>query len=134
MKVLIGDIVVSKEVIGKMVNLEFSAKVAMKLMLLANECQKILDVYEKQRIALIKKFGENDEAGQTIVKANTNEYFEFINELNAVASQEVDLNYPELTEEDLTKDDNVKFSANDLLKMVPFFKKAEGKKDEPTDS
>jgi hypothetical protein len=123
MKVFIGDIVGAKDVFAKLIQLEFGAKTALKLMLITNEMQRYLESYEKTRISLVKKYGQEDEAGQIIVKAGTEEYGKFIDEINSISTEAVELNVPELTQDELTKDDSIKFSALDLLKIMPFLKK-----------
>lgn len=125
MKLFIGDIIGAKDVFAKLISLEFGAKTALKLMLLTSELQKYLDIYEKQRITLIKKYGKEDEAKQIVVMAGTEDYIKFLEEINAVMSEQVEVNLPEISREDLTKDDSIKFSAIDLLKILPFLKKEE---------
>jgi len=119
MNLPIGILVARKELITKLLNKDFTAKTSMKLKILFKEISKYIDVYEEERIKLVKKYGTEIEDNITVPEHSKN-WESFVAELNDVADQKVDLIYPDLTEEDLTSS-NINISVRDLIDMEVFY-------------
>ena len=120
MKLPIGIMVARKELVSRLIEKEFSAKTSIKLKLLARETSKYVDMYEEERIKLVKKYG-SDVGGQVIVPQDSEHWEDFVKELADVANQQVDVLFPEITEEELTANPDVNLSARDLIDMEVFY-------------
>jgi len=118
MNLPVGVLVARKELITRLLDKDFLAKTSMKLKILFKEMSKYIDIYEEERVKLVKKYGTEVEGNITVTE-NSENWAVFVTELTDAASQKVDVIYPEFTEEELTSS-NINISARDLLDMEVF--------------
>lgn len=119
-KLPIGILVARKELVAKFLDKEFSARTSIKLKILSHEVARYSELYEQERVRLVKKYGVEID-GQITVDPNGDSWNTFVEQLTEVAKQEVDVIFPAITEEELIADDSLKISAHDLLDFEVFY-------------
>ena len=109
------DLVVSVDSLKKLADLEMQVKVAYSLAKFIKLVEVELTIYDKSRLAILKKFGtkSDDETSYTIEAKNEQN---FSNELEELLELEVDIEIPKLTLKDLESDKNT-LSASDMLNL-----------------
>jgi hypothetical protein len=124
MKILLGMLVARKDLIIKFLDKEFPARTSIKFKILSHEIAKYTDIYEQQRVELVKKYGAEID-GQIRVDPNSDKWNAFVKELTDVANQEVEVVFPTINEEELLVDPELKITAHELLDFEVFYEKEE---------
>ena len=75
----------------KLIEQRFPVMVSYKLAKLVNKLNEQFKVIEAVRLGLIKKYGEANDKGQTIVEQEGEQWAEFVGEFNELMVQEVEL-------------------------------------------
>ena len=120
MKLPIGILVARKDLIAKLIDKSFAAKTSLKFKVITREMSKYIDIYEEERIALVKKYGTEIDGNITVEQTGDN-WQKFMNELTDIANEQVEVTFPTLTEEEIVADPEIKLSARDLLDLEIFY-------------
>ncbi len=116
MKITLGEILNGKNSLEKLISKEIKIKTAFKLSKLAKMVTEEMQLYEEQRIGLVKKYGdEPDEKGATAVKPENNQ--KFIEELTELTGVEVELDFEPISVDELG---DIEISAGDLSLIEKF--------------
>lgn len=91
MKVLNGEIFAAQKPLEALSKERLPIKSSYKIAKLIKECASHLDIIEKLRIGLVQRYGEKDEKGSYSIKQDTDNWFKFIEEMNILFAQEVDI-------------------------------------------
>jgi hypothetical protein len=115
-------LVARKDLIIKFLDKEFPARTSIKFKILSHEIAKYSEIYEQQRVELVKKYGSEAD-GQIRVEPNSDKWNDFVKELTDVANQEVDVVFPKITEDELIANPELKITAHELLDFEVFYEK-----------
>lgn len=115
MRITLGKLVAATPSIEKIIKEDLPAKTAYRLSRLLKAAQTELESHEKQRIALVKKFGTEEKAGDWAVQED--KLKEFGEEFSALQAEEVELWYDPVTLDMLL---DAKLSAVDMMLLEPF--------------
>lgn len=104
-KLTINEIVTINDVLTKIADLGLTGKAAYTAYRNLSRTGKVADDYEKVRIGLIEKYGEEDPEveGQLIVKRDSDNYQKFVEELTEVLSGTEEIDLYQMPEEALDK-------------------------------
>lgn len=106
-KVTLSTVVNSNEIFQKLVTTEMRARAAFRTAKLTTAIAKELELFNTQREAILRKYGEKDSSGELIVQENgtVNIEKEHINDFNQelfeLLNSEVELNAEPLTVDDI---------------------------------
>lgn len=120
MKIKLGDLVKSKEVLLKLTEKDLPIETSFKLSLIAEKVTPELNAFEQQRIKLVKKHGVKDDKGNyTVLDENIDSFGKDI-----ILLYEQDVEFEKVTGiniEDLGNE--IKMSAKDLILLNWLFEK-----------
>lgn len=114
MKVKLGDVYVSVNVLNKILDTELPVTVSYKMMKLVNKLNDELKTIEDQRVKLVKKYSTEEQG--TVSEDNKNK---FLQEFSVLLETEIDLDWEKIPLK--TLDNNLKLSVNDLSKVQYIF-------------
>ena len=114
MKVKLGDVYVSVNVLNKILDTELPVTVSYKMMKLVNKLNDELKTIENQRVKLVKKYSTEEQG--TVSEDNKNK---FLQEFSVLLETEIDLDWEKIPLK--TLDNNLKLSVNDLTKVQYIF-------------
>lgn len=102
----------------------FSSKGAFIIARLIREAEKELEIFNKLRLDLVKKYADKDDTGEVIVIDGAAHVAEdkielYNNELNEIISSEIELNVTLLS---INLLDNLIFTPEEALALEPFIK------------
>ena len=122
-KVTIGNIVNSVEVLQKLGKKDFKAKLAWSIARLLKEAEKEVQGFNEARLKLINKYGIKDENDQLVTDDNGNckiiqeNIPDFNKELNDLVDTEVEINANKINMNLL---EDVDFTPSDMATLEPF--------------
>ena len=122
-KVKISDLLNSVDVLQKLSNQNFKAKLAWQVARLIRAAESELQTFNDTRLNLIRKYGEKDENGELITDENSNYRIvqskanDFSNELNELANSEVEINANKL---DFALLEDLDFTPVEMAVLEPF--------------
>ena len=116
MKVKLGEIYNSVNVLSKLLDTEIPVSVSYKLMKLVNTLNSELKTVEEQRIKLVKKYSDTSTEESTVKDESKDAFLKDFSELLA---QEIEIDWVALSLK--TLDNSVKLSVNDLTKIQYLF-------------
>lgn len=122
-KVTIGNIVNSVEVLQKLGKKDFKAKLAWSIARLLKEAEKEVQGFNEARLKLINKYGIKDENGQLITDDNGNckiiqeNIPDFNKELNDLVDTEVEINANKISMNLL---EDIDFTPSDMAALESF--------------
>ncbi len=93
MKLKNVDIWRVQEPLKKLIEQKFPVMVSYKIAKLVSILNEQFKVIEEVRTGLIKKYGAQDERGQTLVKQEGENWTKFVGEFNELMSQEVEVKF-----------------------------------------
>lgn len=93
MRLTNGDIYLAFEALNKLVNLEFPVETSYELAKMIMKLNEQWKVVEMVRNSLIRKYGEEDESKKIGIRADSPNYFKFVNEFNELMLQEIDIEF-----------------------------------------
>ena len=96
------DLVVAQEALGRLLALEPPAAAAFQIARAAMPIQMELRSYERQRVALVQRLGEDDGQGQ--IKVSPEKSVKFNEEMNALLALEIKIEVGVLPPSVLTND------------------------------
>ncbi len=91
MKLNNGEIFQAREPLAKLMEQKFPVKVSYGLAKLANKLQGQLKIIDDVRNGLINTYGKLDEAGQVMVKTDSENFPKFVSEVDELMNQEVEV-------------------------------------------
>ena len=91
MRLVNGDIFTAQEPLRKLIEQKFPVMVSYKLSKLAQKLNEQFKVVEEVRQGLIKKYGEANDKGQTMVSQESKGWAKFVDEFNELMAQEVEI-------------------------------------------
>lgn len=89
-----GAIFSSKEPLNQLINLKFPWDIAYEIAEIIISLNEQLEKIEMVRLSIIKKYGKEDEKekGKVIISADSPNYFQFMDEYNALMLKKVEAN------------------------------------------
>ena len=122
-KVKISDLLNSTEILQKLAQKEFKAKLSWTIARLLKGAEAEMQNFNETRMNLIKKYGEKDENGELITDDKGNCKIEnsnlnaFSEELNELVSAEVEINANKI---DIGLLEELEFTPSDMASLEPF--------------
>ena len=120
MKITVGEILNMKDTLKKLLDKEFSPKIAFKLSKLGIRLQEELQSFENSRISLLKKYGEIDEKENTVSIEDEEKRKECAKEIEKILMEEIDIDFSPIKIDDLG--DDLKLSASDITVLNKIIK------------
>lgn len=123
MTITIGQAYLAKQVLDKMMNETFTGKQAFTIARLAKAVEKEVALFEEQRQALIKRYADKDENGETkvddkgMVHIDDSKLHELNSELNDMLSAEISIETKPLKTDWF---ENISITPAELQAMEPF--------------
>ncbi len=122
-KIKLGDLINSTEILQKLSQTEMKAKLAWSVTRLLKAADKEMQEFNETRMNLIKKYGEKDENGELITDDNGNckimeeNSAQFSNELSDLIGTEIEINANALSLDAL---EDKEFTPADMAVLEPF--------------
>ena len=122
-KIKLGDLVNSTEVLQKLSQTELKAKLSWSVTKLLKAADKEMQDFNEARMNLIRKYGEKDENGELIMDQNKNCKIpeaglqEFSAELNELMETEIEINVNPLNIDGL---EDKEFTPAEMAILEPF--------------
>lgn len=122
-KIKLGELVNSTEVLQKLSQTELKAKLSWAVTKLLKAADKEMQDFNEARMNLIQKYGEKDENGELITDENKNCKIpeaglqEFSAELNELVETEIEINVNPLNIDDL---EDKEFTPAEMAILEPF--------------
>ena len=122
-KIKLGDLINSTEVLQKLSQTEMKAKLAWSVTRLLKAADKEMQEFNETRMNLIKKYGEKDENGELVTDDKGNckipeaNLTQFSSELNELIGEEIEVNANALSLEAL---EDKEFTPADMAVLEPF--------------
>jgi len=117
MKVSLRNIYDSQTAIRKLVSADLPIKTAFRVTRMVRKINDIFQDVEKQRVALVEKYGEQAKDGNYKVKNENITMFQ--KDFSELLNEEVEVDIDQLLLEELS---NIKISAVELQALEPFIK------------
>ena len=121
--VKIADLLNSTEILRKLSQQDFKAKVAWQIARILKAAETELQGFNDARMSLIKKYGESDENGELITDENGNckispeQISNFNIELNDLINTEIEINGNKI---DVAHLEDCDFTPSDMALLEPF--------------
>ena len=118
-----SDLLNSTEILQKLSQKDFKAKLAWSIARLLKEAEKEIQQFNDTRMNLIKKYGERDEAGDLITdekgncKIQQDVVQQFTDELNELVNTEIEINANKI---DIELLEDTEFTPSDMSLLEPF--------------
>lgn len=122
-KIKLGDLINSTEVLQKLSQTEMKAKLAWSVTRLLKAADKEMQEFNETRMNLIKKYGEKDENGELVTDDKNNckipeaNLAQFSSELNELIDEEIEVNANALSLEAL---EDKEFTPAEMSVLEPF--------------
>ena len=114
MKLKLAQLIAMRGSLVKLIEKDLPVKQSYNLAKFIKKANEELEQFEQQRIKLVNRYGEKDEAGNIAVKEEFQQ--QFMNELNELTEIEVDFpNFKPLKLADLR---NIYFTTNDMMSLI----------------
>lgn len=101
MKVKLLDIMLTKDALQNLLNTKLPIKTSYKLNKLAIALNVEYEAYEKQRVELVKEYGEEKEDGSVAIPPDSPKMKEFLEKIAELQNIEVSLDFEKLKVEEL---------------------------------
>jgi hypothetical protein len=98
MKVLNGEIFAAQKPLETLSKERLPIRSSYKVAKLIKDFASHLEIIEKLRIELVQRYGTKDEKGNYSIKQDTDNWFKFIEEMNILFAQEVEIKLDEKIE------------------------------------
>lgn len=118
-----SDLLNSTEILQKLSQKDFKAKLAWSIARLLKEAEKEIQQFNDTRMNLIKKYGEHDEVGDLITdekgncKIQQDAVQQFTDELNELVNTEIEINANKI---DIELLEDTEFTPSDMSLLEPF--------------
>ena len=118
-----SDLLNSTEILQKLSQKDFKAKLAWSIARLLKEAEKEIQQFNDTRMNLIKKYGDCDEAGDLITdekgncKIQQDVVQQFTDELNELVNTEIEINANKI---DIELLEDTEFTPSDMSLLEPF--------------
>ena len=118
-----SDLLNSTEILQKLSQKDFKAKLAWSIARLLKEAEKEIQQFNDTRMNLIKKYDERDEAGDLITdekgncKIQQDAVQQFTDELNELVNTEIEINANKI---DIELLEDTEFTPSDMSLLEPF--------------
>lgn len=118
-----ADLLNSTEILRKLSQQDFKAKVAWQIARILKAAETELQGFNDARMSLIKKYGESDENGELITDENGNckispeQISNFNTELNDLINTEIEINGNKI---DVAQLEDCDFTPSDIAMLEPF--------------
>ena len=122
-KLKLGELLNSVEVLQKLASKELKAKPAWQTSRILKAAEKEIQEFNDTRMKLINKYGEKDEQGELITDDNGNckiiadDTIEFSNQLNELINTEIEINSNKINIEDI---ENIDFTPAEMAQLENF--------------
>ena len=123
--VKISDIINSTEILQKLAQQNFKAKLALSIARLLKQVEAEIQIFNTTRIDLVKKYGIKDENGELITDDSGNCTIEdnslevFNKELNELLNTEIEINANKI---DINLLEECDFTPSEITALEPFLK------------
>lgn len=122
-KIKLKEIVNSSEVLRKLAGESLRGRVAFQISKLLKKLEEELELFNKTRLEIIKKYGEKDENGELKIDENGNIQIKkentsiFNQEIVDLLDQEIEVNANLIALDDL---ENINFTPSEIIILMPF--------------
>lgn len=122
-KVRLREIIDSTDVLRKLAGENLRGRTAFQISKLLKKLEEELDLFNKTRVEIIKKYGEKDDNGELKTDDNGNVKIveESVNAFNQemldLLNQEIEINANPITLDDL---ENINFTPAEITTLMPF--------------
>lgn len=120
MKIKIESIINSVEVLKKITNAEVPIQTSYHIAKNIEKIEKEIEFFEKERVKIVKKYGEKKEDGELLVSENGNvnivDVENFNKEMQELNSLEVELDIVKINIEDL-RDSKISITPREVLSI-----------------
>jgi len=102
-KLTLGEVIYSGEPLTELLEQKVTGVVPFRLARVARELSPILEDYDKAKTSLYGKYGEEIDGKVSVSRESIGDdkWKEFIEEMNAILSEEIKMEIPSITEEEL---------------------------------
>ena len=107
-------LLVGNEALKSLVDAPMPSATSFRVAKAVKEVQKVLEVFEESRQALVKKYGKESKDGELSIEPDSKNWKKFIDEYNELVNEEVELNITKIKSENLSK---VELSPKDILML-----------------
>lgn len=116
-KLTLGEVIYSGEPLTSLLDQSVTGAVPFRLSQVARELYPILEDYNKAKMALYGKYGEEIDGNVSVSKEKIGDekWEEFAKEMNAILAEKLDIKIPDITVDDLEPYEK---SGNDLLNLA----------------